>query len=115
VDRRPGRVRRGNRPDRSRSPRRGRALGAQPRRADRGFLRRPDRRPAGGDGDRYRDNAHISLLVPREAVPEPEVAAYVDARTAVDFGTITTNEISFVAWRPGPRTANIEVIDRLTW
>ncbi|GAA2167229.1 MULTISPECIES: hypothetical protein [Glycomyces] len=71
--------------------------------------------PAGGDGDRYRDNAHISLLVPREAVPEPEVAAYVDSRTTIDFGTITTNEISLVAWRPGPRTANIEVIDRLTW
>jgi len=71
--------------------------------------------PAGGDGDRYRDNAHISLLVPREAVPEPEVAAFVDARTGLDFGTITTREIALVAWRPGSRTANIEVIDRLAW
>jgi hypothetical protein len=71
--------------------------------------------PAGGDGDRYRDNAHISLLVPREAVPEPEVAAYVDSRTAIDFGTITTNEVSLVVWRPDLRAANIEVIDRFSW
>lgn len=71
--------------------------------------------PAGGDGDRYRDNAHVTLLVPREAVPEPEVAAYVDARTAVDFGSITTREIALVVWRPDLRAANIEVIERVTW
>ncbi|MDA1362652.1 hypothetical protein O1R50_23725 [Glycomyces luteolus] len=71
--------------------------------------------PAGGDGDRYRDNAHISLLVPREAVPEPEVAAYVDSRTSVDFGSITCSQISLVVWRPTVRAANIEEIDSITW
>jgi hypothetical protein len=55
--------------------------------------------PAGGDGDRYRDNAHFSLLVPREAVPEPDVAAYVTSRTRVEFGSIRCTEISLVRWR----------------
>lgn len=71
--------------------------------------------PAGGDGDRYRDNAHVSLLVPRTAVPEPEVAAYVDARTTADFGSFTCTEVSLVVWRPDLRAANIEEIDRISW
>jgi hypothetical protein len=71
--------------------------------------------PAGGDGDRYRANAHISLLVPREAVPEPEVAAYVDSRTDVDFGSISRTEVSLVVWRPDARAANIEEIERISW
>lgn len=71
--------------------------------------------PAGGDGDGYRNNAHISLLVPREAVPEPEVAAYVDSRTNVDFGAITCTEVSLVVWRPELRAANIEEIERISW
>lgn len=71
--------------------------------------------PAGGDGDRYRDNAHISVLVPREAVPEPEVAAYVASRTQVDFGTIACREVSLVRWRPDLQAANIEEIERVTW
>lgn len=71
--------------------------------------------PAGGDGDRFRDNAHVSLLVPREPTPEPEVADYIDARAAVDFGTITATEVSLVVWRPDLRAANIEEIERITW
>lgn len=71
--------------------------------------------PTGGDGDRYRDNAHVSLLVPREPVPEPEVADYVDTRTDVDFGAISGNAVSLVVWRPDLRAANIEEIERLTW
>lgn len=71
--------------------------------------------PAGGDGAHSRDNAHISLLVPREAVPEPEVAAYVDSRTDVDFGSITSTEVSLVVWRPDLRAANIEEIERISW
>ncbi|WP_335986652.1 2'-5' RNA ligase family protein [Glycomyces sp. MUSA5-2] len=71
--------------------------------------------PAGGDGDRYRDNAHISLLVPREPVPEPDVAAYVAARTNLDFGSVTCTEVSLVRWRPDLHAANIEEIERISW
>ncbi|WP_246039491.1 hypothetical protein [Glycomyces buryatensis] len=71
--------------------------------------------PAGGDGDRCRDNAHVSVLVPREAVPEPEAAAYIDSRTDVDFGSIRCNEVSLVVWRPDLRAANIEEIESISW
>jgi hypothetical protein len=37
------------------------------------------------------------------------------SRTTIDFGTIETNEISLVVWRPDLRAANIEVIERISW
>ncbi|THV28732.1 hypothetical protein [Glycomyces paridis] len=71
--------------------------------------------PAGGDGDGVRNNAHISLLVPREAVPEPEVAVYVDSRAEVEFGSFQCTEVSLVVWRPDRHSANVEEIERVKW
>lgn len=68
----------------------------------------------GGDGDRIRDTAHVSVLVPRPpAVPEPRLVEYVKSRSDMEFGTLRCASVSLVRYRPDRNAVNLTEIDRV--
>ncbi|WP_155830258.1 2'-5' RNA ligase family protein [Glycomyces tenuis] len=68
----------------------------------------------GGDGERVRDNAHVSLLVAKSpVVAEPELVEYVDARSEVEFGTLRCAAVALVRYRPDAVSVGLEEYERI--
>ncbi|MFJ8046265.1 2'-5' RNA ligase family protein [Kitasatospora sp. NPDC096147] len=76
---------------------------------------RPASDRPGGDGDRVRDTAHVSLMVFRPPlVPEPGLADHVAARRDTAYGTVRVRSLSLVRYRPTADSAGLTELDRIT-